>query len=366
MGWSQFGVLILLLLAVPAVSCGSRSPAEADLPAAADGRADAGLAPAETSDPGFFLDLHDAAAEPDGDLVRYSDGETVDATGMKADSEVHYCQGKVHFANSFDGEAPVDGWEIESIVPSYPDKPDLVPPVWTVSSSRFHSPPASLYFGIPGAGHYNNGHRVGARAISPSLELNAVLGHSAGFWLYVDVEEETFSDFLTMRVMTSQAAVPVWTRQESVVMREWFFVQVDLSPFAGQPVSLEFSFDSWDEFENSGEGVYIDDIEVTGECEAAFPCGSDSACNNSYPCVSGTCVDGACAWQYEQQCCLTPADCEDWDGCTIEKCSENQCLWQDDLDTGCCNLNQECQDELPDCTADVCKKSNCLFLPSGH
>lgn len=275
------------------------------------------------------------------------------------------CPGKEVFSLSFDeGEAPVN-FLSAVLVPDYPDQPGLASFTWQVSSHRFHSAPASLHFGGETVPTYDNGHRVAAEGKFLDLDLPAGTGLALDLWLYFDIEEAPYSDYFTIAVDVAGTRVPVWTRTGSEPQQTWFPQHLDLTPFAGQDVALIFLFDSHDEHENDGEGVFVDDVAITRVCGDPKPCGNDLHCDIGSLCLPGSCVDEVCQWGLPEGCCLTPADCEDWDSCTIEQCVDQACLWQQDPDPLCCNANQDCFDNDPVCTEELCENGLCVFSPSG-
>lgn len=333
----------------------------ADLPDAVKtevGPTDGAGADAETLDAGAC-----AAGCDDGDDCTYDwcDPEA----GCVHDQIEDCCDGKTAYNNEFAGEEALAEVVVADLVGPHPDKPDLEPMLWSLSEERFHSPPAALYFGDPMKKSYDNGHRVAASATLGPFALEAGSPQSLEFWAYAGIEEGIYSDFLTVQVVSDGDLVPVWSKGEFTKVDEWLPVLVDLTPFAGKEIELVFLFDSGDEHENSGEGVYIDDILVERGCLEIAPCDDDIDCYVLYSCVQGTCDGGECAWGVVDDCCLSPADCEDWDGCTIDKCADGLCVWQDDPDPMCCNANDECSDDDDVCTVDVCKNHYCAFLPSG-
>ena len=275
------------------------------------------------------------------------------------------CPGKIAFGTDFEGEDPLAGFVIENLMPAPPDAPDLEPMVWTLTDARFHSPTTALYFGDPVTGDYDNGHRVAASAATPPFQLDENFSYALVFWAFLDVEEGPYSDFFTIFVVQDGARIPVWSRDDDTDMYNWTWIEVDLTPFNGSELFLEFVFDSHDEHENGLEGIYLDDLMVEKTCAEIPGCSNDWGCQGQGPCTPGECVDGFCQWTFLEDCCLNSAGCEDWDGCSIDKCSDNVCLWQDDPDPECCNVNDDCLDEDDVCTDDVCKNNMCVYLPSG-
>ncbi|MFH1531226.1 MAG: hypothetical protein ABIK09_10920 [Pseudomonadota bacterium] len=275
------------------------------------------------------------------------------------------CPGQIPLALGFEGDDPFAGGTVEDLVASYPDAPDLVPLTWQVVDDFAWSGSGSLYFGNPQMGNYHNDHRVASRFVSAPVTLEVGFKHTLSLQAWIDVEEGIWSDYLVIFVRTGGEDYPLWAKDDfNVSMGVWNQISVDLTPFAGEAISLVFLFDSHDEQENFGDGIYLDAVTIERDCEPLI-CTGLSDCFTLSPCLDGECIDGQCVWAWDPECCLTPAECEDWDGCTLEFCDANACYSQPDPDPACCNTNEECADEDELCTLDVCKNGVCTYLPSG-
>ena len=49
-------------------------------------------------------------------------------------------------------------------------------------------------------------------------------------------------------------------------IKTWHLVDVDITPYVGKDVALEFTFNTGDGLKNFGKGVIIDDVTVTKSC----------------------------------------------------------------------------------------------------
>ncbi len=312
------------------------------------------------------LDTMDALCPDNCDDGNECTVDQCEDTGCSHQGIPDCCPAKIFYSQSFDGQEKPDEFATKSLVPGYPDKPELPAMVWHQVQDKAHSPPGALYFGDPASGDYDNGHRVAAQALLQGLELPSDDSLMATFWLYLDVEAGPYSDYVTVSVLVGEEQVRLWAKDEDTPVKSWFQVALDLTPFAGRTVALVFQVDSHDEHENGGQGVFVDDVTVARTCQGPLACTGDVHCDLGYACVSGNCLAGFCQWDWATQCCLTPGDCEDWDGCTIEKCAAHECLWQDDPDPLCCTENSQCDDGDDLCTSDVCMNSYCTFLPSAE
>lgn len=88
------------------------------------------------------------------------------------------------------------------------------------------------------------------------------------FWLYLDVESELKHDQFTVKVFPSGGTTAVlWTKgQVGWKSDTWQPWALDLTAWAGKSVKVEFMFDTVDDKENGGEGVYLDDVYLERSC----------------------------------------------------------------------------------------------------
>ena len=158
--------------------------------------------------------------------------------------------------------------------------------LWHRSSGRSadgdpnHTPPNSLYYGQNegplGGGDYDTGFTNGGAVFSPTVSLpidgpiqlsfNHLLqteGDSA--WDIAEVSVDAGSGFVTLLSTENHTLSPLGTGGG------WETVEVDLTPFAGNFVTLRWSFDTLDDILNDFEGWYIDDVLITGPGESPEP-----------------------------------------------------------------------------------------------
>ena len=131
---------------------------------------------------------------------------------------------------------------------------------WQVDKGRAHGGSSSLYYGDPKTGTYDNGKVNKGTVTSGVMGLPAGQKASFSFWVYQDIESGATHDVLTAVV----AGKVVWSK--AAAYRRWYPVEIDLSAYAGQAVTLSFVFDTKDSWANSGEGVYIDDAALRYNC----------------------------------------------------------------------------------------------------
>ena len=148
---------------------------------------------------------------------------------------------------------------------------------WQVWSKRFVSPPASLYMGNPLLANYINfndlnpsQHLPSAAAITtaPIAVPAGASSASVSFQLWMDIEDcigqsVAFDLFQVSALGAGGNGVNLLGKcQVPWPWDQWHLITLDLTGFKGQSVSLRFGFDSVDADYNSGEGIYIDDVEV--------------------------------------------------------------------------------------------------------
>jgi flagellin len=89
-----------------------------------------------------------------------------------------------------------------------------------------------------------------------------VTSAALAFDYFMDTESGGF-DLLEVHVRTGGGDTRVLAKTDFTVDRAFHNIDVDLSAFVGQNISLAFSFDTTDGIANNGEGVYLDNIVVS-------------------------------------------------------------------------------------------------------
>lgn len=146
---------------------------------------------------------------------------------------------------------------------------------------RHTSPPNAAYFGLPEVPcadapaakcpTFDNGKPVAATLTSGEFLVPKAAQATLSFQLLLDVDPSL--DQLNVAVVPAVGVKQVlWQKskvQPTGTTNGAFQVQtIDLTKFAGQKVKVEFAFDSSTSFNNTGEGVYLDDVLVTTVCGA--------------------------------------------------------------------------------------------------
>lgn len=173
------------------------------------------------------------------------------------------CTSTLVSANFDDGT--LQGFTAEALYP-------VSGPSWVVDSRRAASPPFSLYFGDPLTHTYDAGlgQPVGGIATSPEADLAKTWEPEVRFSLWKKTEAVASSDVLSVRVVFGGQEREVWSTAAFPMFSDtggdFLTVRVSLGAFADHKVRIRFVFDTITGFANAYEGVYIDDIEVTGRC----------------------------------------------------------------------------------------------------
>ena len=209
-----------------------------------------------------------------------------------------------------------------------------------------------LYYGNPVTHTFDNGLANSGSAVTPLLELLPETGYTLSFDVYIDAEAGLSFDKLTVEASVDGGGyVILWDKSSYGAMETWQSVSLDISPLAGHDVTIRFTFDSADNWNNAFLGAMVDDVAVTSQC-AAVECGDDADCASDVPGSEGSCVDGICKYVMPATCDLA-ADCNDDDTCTADACAAaGYCV--NTFQNNCCYEDADCQDNDP-CTTDVCQ-----------
>ena len=127
----------------------------------------------------------------------------------------------------------------------------------------------SLYYGNPGTKTYDHGESRGTLSID-RISTNGGTNLKLKFWLWADIGTEVFRDLLCARTGTSNAVGTNPYLEQQCLNSLYDFTagpswQEQVLYFAGtggEDAAVEFVFDTIDEFDNAGEGIYLDDISL--------------------------------------------------------------------------------------------------------
>jgi hypothetical protein len=140
---------------------------------------------------------------------------------------------------------------------------------WQRSTARFASAPASVYYGNLTTKTYDTGSTNAGVIGAPPIALPPGQKAYVSFQLYLDVSTSDKVDVLSVIANGAE----LWTKTTQTVdladYRRWIPIMVELTPLAGQTVTLQFAFDTKVSLGSSLEGVYLDDVMVLTGCGPA-------------------------------------------------------------------------------------------------
>ena len=164
---------------------------------------------------------------------------------------------------------------------------------WTDKGAS-NDTPGALYYGDPATGNFDFGTTNG-HAVSPAVLVPAGTA-TVSFGLYMATEGGTTYDQLSLTVHSPELGdVLVWAKDYDTLTSTWQTITVDLSAFAGQTVTLDWYFDTYDGAVNGTEGVYLDDIQIGSSC-APRTCEVAADCDDNVSATIDACKAGLCAY----------------------------------------------------------------------
>jgi hypothetical protein len=146
---------------------------------------------------------------------------------------------------------------------------------WSVSDAcGSHSAAHALYFGMangmlgqclysigfPGLGGFSG------KATSPTISIPSSSAELT-FWYMADILPADPTELLTLSIVHNGSATQVWSKADiSAIGPSWHLATVNLHPYMGQSIKLQFSFETDGTQQSGGKGILIDDISVMGNC----------------------------------------------------------------------------------------------------
>ncbi|MEE8523859.1 MAG: M36 family metallopeptidase [Thermoanaerobaculia bacterium] len=184
-----------------------------------------------------------------------------------------------------------------------------------------NSPTHAFYYGQEATCTYDTGAANSGTLTSPViLGLDATASLEFQYYRVVESFAGTF-DVTTVDVVTAGGRTTVFQLTSADLSTAAWVSSgaIDLSAFAGQAITLEFSFNTGDGVANNFTGWLIDDVVVSttpldcgGGCTSDLDCDNGLFCDGAETCNVGT---GACQ-------AGTAVDCGDGVGCTDDVCDE--------------------------------------------
>ncbi|NUN15709.1 MAG: carboxypeptidase regulatory-like domain-containing protein, partial [Myxococcales bacterium] len=215
---------------------------------------------------------------------------------------------------------------------------------WQVASAgKSVSTPGALYYGNLATKNFNDGVSSG-QVTSPALPVPDRDGAELSFMLYMATDSGATTDTLVLDVLDGATVTTVWTKAQYTTFSQWKKQTVSMAAFKGKAIQLRWTFNTVTANNNSGEGVYIDDIQLDTPCPPP-PCFSDAECEDNNACTTDVCAFAA-------GCVNTPINCNDDNICTTDSCNSA---------TGCVFTNNTvtCNDDNPCTNNDKCGGGTC-------
>ncbi|HIA02710.1 MAG TPA: hypothetical protein EYN66_12515 [Myxococcales bacterium] len=228
-----------------------------------------------------------------------------------------------------------------------------------VSDSLSKSPPGSLRYGSLVVGNYDNGLSHSGTLSLPPIALSPAVESWITFDLFLDVEYGTYSDTLEVHLTEEGGSqnLVIWNKAKAYVYNGWWSHKLQLTAFAGKTVSITFVFDTVDEEDNDGQGVFLDNLHVYSNCQPRL-CSFDSDCDDGLGVTSDICANGVCIYKPNSKYCTSYKDCDDAEPCTSNICSQNACIYPEI--SSCCLSNSDCDDGA------LCTLDDCVGAYAGH
>ena len=254
-------------------------------------------------------------------------------------------------------EAP-SGWTFDS---------DNTEVQWQLDSSKAHSGTKSLYCGNPETYSYDHGKTKAAATRTLGVPWNATLS----LWFWAEIAEPGCNfDVLRVRINDvllepEVCGVDLRMGREDLVRGHW----------SGQTVLLTLEFDTVDNIDNAGEGVWIDDLSLSTEdlapnspcCEGQDDCEGEGAwCHPASlacmpTCEGEVCDDGllcthdlGCAGTTECQYIVAPSTCDDDNPCTSDTCDPSTAAYTPTPPRATCAASAPCFE------ASTCQSGQCV------
>ena len=166
---------------------------------------------------------------------------------------------------NFDGDNPLAGGEVVDL--GTPGAAG-VSTKWQVSGQRYNSGTKSLYFGNVD-GTYNNGGISKGVYKTATVAIPAYGDFAASFSYWLDVEAVAGRDLFNVEVVVDGTPTKIFSKDDVIATeyKQWRQAgPFSLNAYKGKTISIHFTFDSVDDNDNDGEGVYIDDVLVKKLC----------------------------------------------------------------------------------------------------
>jgi hypothetical protein len=157
-------------------------------------------------------------------------------------------------------------WGFEGSLEGFVADPAVKGVGWRSSTTRAKTGTGCLAYSDAFGASYDTDEQTVGSVSSPVVTLPAGQKAALRFWLYQDTEADPTHDILTVKV----GSTVVWSKTAQTLpasnLKKWVLVEANLSLFAGQSIAVTLAFDSVDSWANSGQGVFVDDLEILTQC----------------------------------------------------------------------------------------------------
>jgi hypothetical protein len=138
---------------------------------------------------------------------------------------------------------------------------------WHLSTARYLSEPRSMRFG--NELNYDNGGIAAGSATSPTFRVPSDGFYALSFQLFLDIESDAARDQFKVEVLEGANVVKVFDKANLTGEQYDMWVAVNnisLNTWKGKDIKLRFDFTTVNVQENSGLGIFVDDISVDKVC----------------------------------------------------------------------------------------------------
>ncbi|MFT5433730.1 MAG: hypothetical protein ACI9OJ_004438, partial [Myxococcota bacterium] len=230
---------------------------------------------------------------------------------------------------------------------------------WRLATDvQANSGTGSLWYGDPITNTFDNGLPNGGVVLFPAAQLPPGVESRFQFDIYADIEMGLQRDVLKLSLedMETGEVFQLWDKQSLFGYNLWLTVETNLTAFAGRKIQIRMQFNTVDANNNEGQGVFLDNIQLTSTCSAR-ECANSPQCDDGLGATIDTCAIaagetvGICSYGPSSLYCLQSYECFDALPCTSDVCAQNQCQYP--VKSNCCLSDADCSDGNP-CTADDC------------
>jgi hypothetical protein len=353
-----------------------------------------------------------AVKKPDTCCADADCDDKAECTTDKCNLEAHTCS-HAPVVNCCSGKVTLAKLGFEQVVPGDELKETAAATngnvKWQLSTHRAHGGKQSLYLGnecrtydtsaTPDDGCAPTGKASPVSSVLTSKELALPKDKKVHlhFWLWLDAEPPLVpgtlaagscttpcavgntcvqfggssqclpeKDVLTVQALAGDKVVPLFnsTTIGKTTAGQWQHVAIDLSPWAGVGIKLQWQFNTGTGLNNAHEGVYLDDVVVETICaQGGALCDDKVACeDDGNACSQNSCTGyvnggtsklGVCFYDKPAGCCTGNSDCDDGNDCTVDSCANGQCQNAPDASKpACCKPSLVNQDDFDDGTLD--------------